>query len=497
MPSWKNEEVATEALRGTLKRKPRVPPLYFLAMAILALTVVAGVVLFRKPAELAAASRQVRTTESAAVDAQQPGTALSSETAGAASPASAPSTQINAAAANPEHGRAESAATAPAEVVTLPPVTLPDRSPARAAAHIELRPPVAAILSAESALQAGVPEIAIEFIAKAGTASLDEHERTTLQVMEGRALLAMGKVDDARKKFEPLAFLSAESETGADALLGNYWAQAGTLARCRGSELQQVLRGPDSWGAATAALEEARRAEESAGGNLEELEAARALYQRALDTNKLEIQAEKVCLERLTKLTDRIILDPKTACTTPRAVFYKVESGDVAERIARKHKVNIEQIKVLNRLNDKLSIRVGQVLKILTGDVLYRVDRTRLTGTLYIGGAFIRRFPVGIGPGNATPRGIYTIDIKVPNPDWYYDGKRIPFGDPENILGTRWMGFSTTENGGQGAGLGVHGTAYPESVPGRESKGCVRMLNKDVEELYEYMPQGGQVEIVE
>jgi lipoprotein-anchoring transpeptidase ErfK/SrfK len=221
------------------------------------------------------------------------------------------------------------------------------------------------------------------------------------------------------------------------------------------------------------------------------------VYQQALDMEKLEAPAEAECAARLTALANQLILNPRTPCAAPKAVFQKVEAGDTVEKIARKNKVNIGQIKVINRLNDKLVIRFGQVLKMLPGNVVYKVNRTTLTGTLTIDGVFIRRFPVGIGPGNATPIGEFTVETKLVNPDWWYEGKHVPFGDPSNILGTRWMGFAVSEKIPQGAGIGVHGTSVPESVPGRESKGCVRMLNKDVEELYDLMPQGGTVLIVD
>ncbi|MCY3023309.1 MAG: L,D-transpeptidase family protein [Planctomycetota bacterium] len=246
---------------------------------------------------------------------------------------------------------------------------------------------------------------------------------------------------------------------------------------------------------ARAALEEARRVEESASGDVAALERARKLYQQALDTGRLEEKDDAQCLARLVDLTNRIVLDPKTPCSAPAAVFHKVDVGDGVEKIARKYKVNQGQIKRINRLNDKLIVRLGQTVKMLPGDVVYKVDRTRLTGTLYIDGVFIRRYPVGIGPGNATPPGSYAVANKVVNPDWHVDEKRIPFGDPANILGTRWMGldpFACVQ-----AGLGIHGTSLPDSVPGRASKGCVRMLNKDVEELYDLMPQGGTVRIAD
>ena len=241
--------------------------------------------------------------------------------------------------------------------------------------------------------------------------------------------------------------------------------------------------------------EQAKKIEESAKGVPAQLERARSLYQKAIDSGRLPTPLEVNCLAKLNDLTAKTVLDPKFACTEPKAEFHKVESGEVIEKIARKFKVTQGQVKRINHLNDKLNVRVGQNLKMLPGDAVFKVDKEKLIGTLYIDGVYIKRYPVGIGPGNATPKGSYTVENKLINPDWYYEGKKVPYGDAKNILGTRWMGMANTATGANGAGLGVHGTALPDSVPGRESKGCVRMHNEDVEELYDFMPQGGKVVI--
>ena len=63
--------------------------------------------------------------------------------------------------------------------------------------------------------------------------------------------------------------------------------------------------------------------------------------------------------------------------------------------------------------------------------------------------------------------------------------KPVPFGDPENPLGTRWIAWRASD--GTNSGLGFHGTKEPDSVGQDLSQGCVRMLNRDVEELYEIL----------
>ena len=76
---------------------------------------------------------------------------------------------------------------------------------------------------------------------------------------------------------------------------------------------------------------------------------------------------------------------------------------------------------------------------------------------------------------------------------WFRPGKDpIPFGDPENPLGTRWMAWNEDD---KGTSLGFHGTTDPEGVGGRVSKGCVRMRNADVELLYDVLPRGAVVAV--
>lgn len=57
-------------------------------------------------------------------------------------------------------------------------------------------------------------------------------------------------------------------------------------------------------------------------------------------------------------------------------------------------------------------------------------------------------------------------------------------------FGTRWMGLNVPW------GIyGIHGTNKPWSIGKFASHGCIRMRNKDVEELFEWVPIGAPVEI--
>lgn len=57
-------------------------------------------------------------------------------------------------------------------------------------------------------------------------------------------------------------------------------------------------------------------------------------------------------------------------------------------------------------------------------------------------------------------------------------------------FGTRWIGLNVPWGT-----FGIHGTNRPGSIGSEASHGCIRMLNKDVDELYEYVRVGMTVAI--
>ena len=61
---------------------------------------------------------------------------------------------------------------------------------------------------------------------------------------------------------------------------------------------------------------------------------------------------------------------------------------------------------------------------------------------------------------------------------------------PENPLGTRWMGFDLES-------YGLHGTTEPDSIGKSRSLGCIRMLNPEVEELFELVGEGTAITVMD
>jgi len=175
--------------------------------------------------------------------------------------------------------------------------------------------------------------------------------------------------------------------------------------------------------------------------------------------------------------------------------IYYVKSGDNLETIARKHNSVPELIKKVNGLETS-KISIGQTLRIPQVDFDIEVVLKERVLNLKHNGKIIKQYSICIGDKeHATPEGTFKIINKLVNPEWRSpEGRIVPPNAPDNELGTRWMGIANEEVR-QVAGYGIHGTVKPESIGKAESRGCIRMHNQDVEEIFDLVKHGTQVVI--
>ncbi|MEH2184090.1 L,D-transpeptidase [Nostoc sp.] len=112
---------------------------------------------------------------------------------------------------------------------------------------------------------------------------------------------------------------------------------------------------------------------------------------------------------------------------------------------------------------------------------------------VYRGDSLQASYPVAIGkPGWETPTGKFKIIHMVQNPAWenpFVGNREIVPPSSNNPLGERWIGFWTDGKDE----IGFHGTPNVKSVGQAVSHGCVRMYNKDVRKLYEFVKIGTPV----
>jgi lipoprotein-anchoring transpeptidase ErfK/SrfK len=185
-----------------------------------------------------------------------------------------------------------------------------------------------------------------------------------------------------------------------------------------------------------------------------------------------------------------------TPMPMPEKEHYVVKRGDSVERIARRFGTTVGLIQKGNRLANPNLIKAGDSLRILKGKFSMSISKSRNDLVVLLNGEFFKRYRVGTGKFDKTPVGTFEISDKITEPVWWRpDGKEVPFGDPANILGTRWMALRATGDTPDVRGYGIHGTWEPDTIGKSESAGCVRMLNADVEEIFTLVPLHTEVTI--
>ncbi len=120
----------------------------------------------------------------------------------------------------------------------------------------------------------------------------------------------------------------------------------------------------------------------------------------------------------------------------------------------------------------------------------------------------IKEFSVGIGKKNyETPLGEFKIINKVKNPSWYpsYNSRWLNKNikecikkkgsiSPEsglNPLKDYWIGLLSTR------GIGIHDIDGGEGIGERCSHGCIRAKTKNLEFIFNEIPLGTKVKIIE
>lgn len=172
--------------------------------------------------------------------------------------------------------------------------------------------------------------------------------------------------------------------------------------------------------------------------------------------------------------------------------IYRVASGNTLEGIGRKFKVSPDLLMKINGIRNARALSIGKRVKIPNTDFSIVVNKTNNTLTLLNRGKFFKRYNARTGKENwLTATGKYYIENKVKDPTWKEPGGRVyPPGDPDNALGSRWLPYDSA------SGLGIHGTNDAGSVGNYASRGCVGLLNEDVEELFDLVRRGTPIEII-
>ena len=181
-----------------------------------------------------------------------------------------------------------------------------------------------------------------------------------------------------------------------------------------------------------------------------------------------------------------------TAAPAPEKKRYVIKHGDSLSRIGRTQKTTVQALQRMNELSKTSAvIHPGNSLYYIEGLWSIKVSKSQYTLSLYLNDKLYRVYKVGVGRQDRTPVGVFEILNKSREPSWAPPGREpLPYGHPDNIIGTRWMGLKPIEGTDPYIrGYGIHGTVDPDSVGTPSSAGCVRLRNEEVEELFDFIPE--------
>ncbi|HWO76614.1 MAG TPA: L,D-transpeptidase family protein [Bacillus sp. (in: firmicutes)] len=159
--------------------------------------------------------------------------------------------------------------------------------------------------------------------------------------------------------------------------------------------------------------------------------------------------------------------------------YHIVKPRETLWSISEDYRVSFQALVRANNISNPNVIYVGQAILIPglpnPDQIPYtiHVSTSQRTLTLRRNQTVVKTYPIAVGRIlHQTPVGEFVIINKAPNP-----------GGP---FGTMWMSLSKKH-------YGIHGTNDPSSIGKAVSRGCIRMYNRDVEELARTVPIGTRV----
>ena len=218
----------------------------------------------------------------------------------------------------------------------------------------------------------------------------------------------------------------------------------------------------------------------------------------------MSVQQRSSVKNRLSKLSDqwlfsRTVLPNDTLCES-----YMVRSRDRLAAIGDKYKVPYEILMRVNNITDPRTLQAGATIKVIKGPFHAKVYRSTFTMDLYVQNTYVRSFSVGLGkPGHETPTGLWRVRPggKAYATSWRDPDTGIVYQpeDPDYPLGSRWIALDGLSGEAKGrTGFGIHGTKEPDQIGKADSRGCIRMFNGEVIQVYNMLVEGlSQVEVAD
>ncbi len=202
---------------------------------------------------------------------------------------------------------------------------------------------------------------------------------------------------------------------------------------------------------------------------------------------------------------------PETGNVIGENFTLTIQEGDTLVDLAREHNVGYEAMRMANPDVSLWAPFEGTEVVIPNQHILPDAPREGIVVNLselrlyyYSSPGVVETYPISVGrEGFSTPVGVTRTTVKVKDPAWSPPRSMreeaaargepppavVPPG-PDNPLGRHAILLGLPS-------YLIHGTNRPEGVGMRVSRGCIRMFPEDIESLYERVPSGTKVNIID
>jgi len=194
--------------------------------------------------------------------------------------------------------------------------------------------------------------------------------------------------------------------------------------------------------------------------------------------------------EKALDLGQQTILGPKVYPDDTLCVSYKVDVGDTFVRLAKRNKVPYQFLCKINQCDDPRRLMEGQRVKLVKGPVHLKVVMHELTMYVFLQDTLFAKYDVGLGKNGKTPSGKWIVEDRIRKPVYVDPDTGDTYGpnDPNNPTGGFWIRLRGVEGETVGkTGFGIHGTTEPDSIKKFMSKGCIRMRNEDMSQVFDLL----------
>lgn len=166
---------------------------------------------------------------------------------------------------------------------------------------------------------------------------------------------------------------------------------------------------------------------------------------------------------------------------------YEVQQGETLQQVADRYQIPWQLLAKINGITDPLQVQPGEKLKVVRGPFSAVVDLNQKHMTLWIENRYAGSFPINVGRDMVATSGTFEVKDKVENPNYYGPDQVIGADDAANPLGEHWISL--------GQQLGIHGSNDPQGPARADERGCIRLSDRDIHDVFDILSVGSKVVI--